>query len=337
MEFKANNGIWGNMFGVPCVVADNLLKIADGEHIKVLLYILRCSGKDCTEEEISVNTGVSLQEVSKAVFFWQQANVLVLQQTDTAPPSVPPPPVQDKSQPAQQQTVTETVPENSSGQKKTIHSAPRKKTWTGTEINRRKSESPDIAELFEIAQSQMGTLNPAQAEALLYMHDYLGLKKEVIITLLSYCCSINKTNARYIESVADGWADDNINTLELAMETVQHSKVKHDYINKVMHILDVSRLAKVQEKMVEDWQKWNISIEMIEEAYDRTVKQTHELSFPYMNKILLSWHEKGFTDMKQVEDDDNLHKHTTSQKYDKKDDDFNIDMYKIFINDFEVI
>lgn len=331
MEFKANNGIWGNMFGVPCVVADNLLKIATGTQIKVLLYILRCSGKNCTEEEISINTGVNISEVKEAVFFWQQANILTLQQSDTVSPSTASPPVP-------QQTANEAVPENSSGQKKNVHSAARKKTWTGTEINRRKKESPDIAELFEVAQSQLGTLNPAQAESFMYMHDYLGLKKEVIITLVGYCCSMNKTNPKYIETIAENWADNNINTLELAMEAVQHSNILNDYTHNVMRILDVSRLAKSHEKMIEDWHTWNISMEMVEEAYDRTIKQINELSFPYINKILSSWHEKGFTDMKQIKEDDNLHRNnTSSQKYEKNDDDFNIDMYKIFINDFEVI
>ena len=61
MEFKANCGVWGTMFGVPCVVADNFLKLATGEQLKVLLYILRCSGRNCSDEEIALNTGISIQ------------------------------------------------------------------------------------------------------------------------------------------------------------------------------------------------------------------------------------------------------------------------------------
>ena len=41
MEFKVNCGIWGTMFGVPSIVADNFLKLATGGQIKVLLYLLR--------------------------------------------------------------------------------------------------------------------------------------------------------------------------------------------------------------------------------------------------------------------------------------------------------
>ena len=76
MEFKVNCGIWGAMFGVPSIVADNFLKLATGGQIKVLLYLLRCSGKMCSTEDISANTGVSAEEAEEAVLFWQQANVL---------------------------------------------------------------------------------------------------------------------------------------------------------------------------------------------------------------------------------------------------------------------
>ena len=76
MEFKVNCGIWGTMFGVPGIVADNFLKLATGGQIKVLLYLLRCSGKLCSTEEISANTGIPADEAEEAVIFWQQANVL---------------------------------------------------------------------------------------------------------------------------------------------------------------------------------------------------------------------------------------------------------------------
>ena len=89
LEFKANSGAWGTMFGVPCVVADNFLKLATGEQIKVLLYLLRCSGRDCSAEEISANTGVSVQEASDAVLFWQQVNVLTPQHVSASFASAP--------------------------------------------------------------------------------------------------------------------------------------------------------------------------------------------------------------------------------------------------------
>ena len=56
LDFTTNSGVRGTMFGVPHVVADNFLKLASGKQIKVLLYILRCSGRTVSDEEISRNT-----------------------------------------------------------------------------------------------------------------------------------------------------------------------------------------------------------------------------------------------------------------------------------------
>lgn len=331
MEFKANNGAWGNMFGVPCVVADNLLKIADGECIKVLLYILRYSGKDCSDEEISANTGVGLQEVRDAVSFWQRANVITAQNAM--------PDMFRTAKPVQPE-ITKTVPENPPVQKNAVKPAPKKRTWTGSEIERIKNERRDIAELFEVAQSYLGILNPAQTDVLLNMCTELGLKTEVIIILISYCCDIDKKNPDYIYKIAYQWAEDNINTLELATDEVQRLKSKHDYINQVMNIVKVSRIAKEHEAIIEQWQKWGISSELISEAYEINLKNKnldYKLDFRYMNGIIKKWHEKGIKDLNGINEDNRQYKQNNSQKYTKNDDDFNVDMYKIFINDFEVI
>lgn len=70
MEFKVNSGVWGTMFGVPAIVADNFLKLASAEQIKVLLYVLRHSGNMCSDEEIAVNTGTTPAQVVDAMLFW---------------------------------------------------------------------------------------------------------------------------------------------------------------------------------------------------------------------------------------------------------------------------
>lgn len=335
LEFKANSGAWGTMFGVPCVVADNFLKLATGGQIKVLLYLLRCSGRDCTAEEISSNTGVSVQEATDAVLFWQQVNVLTPQQV-SASLSVPVQPV-SITEIINAQPLTENKIENSPTEQKKARPEPSKRTWTGTEIAQMKEESADIAELFEVAESHLGILNHSRLNSLIYMHEGLGLKKEVIITLISYCCMIEKTGTNYIETIAYSWAENNINTFEQAQEEVQRLTSSHEYVHKVMRILEVERLAKSHEKMVEQWKNMNITDDMISHAYELTVRKFNNINFNYLNGIIVNWHEKGIKDMQGVNEDNNVHQQNNSQKYNKQNDDFDVDMYDIFINDFEVI
>ncbi|MBR6669386.1 MAG: DnaD domain protein, partial [Ruminococcus sp.] len=76
MEFKVNSGMWGMMFGVPCIVADNFLKLASEAQIKTLIYILRNNNRICTSEEISRAVGITSEQADEAILFWEQANLL---------------------------------------------------------------------------------------------------------------------------------------------------------------------------------------------------------------------------------------------------------------------
>ena len=46
---------------------------------------------------------------------------------------------------------------------------------------------------------------------------------------------------------------------------------------------------------IEQWYcEFHFSIDMLRLAYEKTVDNTGKVSFPYIHKILSTWHEKGF-------------------------------------------
>lgn len=332
MELKANNGISENMFEVPCVVVDTLLKVASGTYIKVLLYILRCSGKDCTQKEIASNTGVSLQEAEDAVKFWQQTNVLSHQQENNILP-----PVFDMTPPAVQQIECETVPERPSVQKKEIIIR-KQKQWTGNEILHMRMSDPDINELMDAVQSVLGTMNNMHTSHIVNMYQDLGMKKEVIMTLIGYCKYIDKTYPDYIYTIACQWVRDNINTFELAEKEVQRLKSAHDYMGKVMYTLQIDRLTEEQEKMIEDWHDWNITMDMVKFAYEISLPHCgNQLKLNYLKAVIKNWHIKGINTLQKAIDDNEEHKQKNALLNGRKDDSSDVDMYSICINNYEVI
>lgn len=359
MEFKVNSGAWGSMFGVPCVVADNLLKMASGEQIKVLLYILRHSSTECSYEEVSANTGVSLTKTQEAVNFWKQANILTsgipaeneeniqLDFFSTEPPAVQQPVLQQTAvqKPDLQQNATETVPENPPEQKKIIPPEPKQRHWTGSEILKLKMESSDIAELLNAVQSVLGHMNHMQSENIVNMHEDLGMSKEVIMTLVGYCKSINKTYPRYIYEMAYQWTRDSIVTQEQAEQEIQRLSQYNEYKYKVMRAIDIDRVSEKQAQLIECWRNWNIAVEMVKYAYELTLDNQKRNIFAYMNGIIKRWYENGITTLHDAQNSDELHKKENTRKYnkkndkknDKKDSDFNEDMYDIFVNNFEVL
>ena len=63
MSYIINLGAWRSVFAVPSCVADNYIKIASGNQLKTLLYLLKNSGSVLTAAIISSETGVPEGEV----------------------------------------------------------------------------------------------------------------------------------------------------------------------------------------------------------------------------------------------------------------------------------
>lgn len=336
MEFKANSGVWGTMFGVPCVVADNFLKLATGQQLKVLLYLLRCSGRSCSVEEIAANTGVLPQEAADAVLFWQQVNVLSAQSPQSAAEMPSPvltspimsPPPSDPVQP-----VINTAAEIPQAVEKQDISTKQRRSLSASEISQFLQDSDDIAELFKIAENALGLLNHTKQDSIIWMYDYLGLKKEVIITLLFYCAGIEKTDPRYIETIAKSWAENEINTLSAAQDEVQKMTDSRSFTGKIMKIFEMQRRPTTkQAELISAWQSEGFSIELISYAYEKTIENINKLNFDYINKILLSWKNNGFATIKDVQNSENdFRKKKNSSNSGVPSD---IDKYNVVINKF---
>lgn len=292
MEFKANSGIWGTMFGIPCIVADNFLKLATGAQLKVLLFLLRNSGSNYTDEEVAANTGLSVQEVNDSVMFWQQVNVLsdTAVSSTKAPEQIMAPPPCPKSDAAVQ--ISE-APKSPAKKRE-------RKNLSASEISGFMQDSEDIAELFKAAEAAFGNLNHTKQDSLIWMYDYLGLKTEVILTLLYYCVNIGKNDPRYMETIAASWADNDINTLSAAQAEVERMGASRDYINMIMRSFSMNRITPKQKDIAEQWRKADYSPELIQYAYEKTIENLDRLNFDYINKILISWADSGFRSVSEV-------------------------------------
>ncbi|MGN1106935.1 MAG: DnaD domain-containing protein, partial [Huintestinicola sp.] len=50
-----------------------------------------------------------------------------------------------------------------------------------------------------------------------------------------------------------------------------------------------------------DWANMDVTVDMVELAYDKTVDGIGKVSFNYMDKILRKWHENGITSAGEAE------------------------------------
>jgi hypothetical protein len=71
MDYEFNPLQWTRIFAVPVSVAENNLKIASGEQLKVLLYISYHNDHHCKIEEISQKLGIAEEIVEESLIFWK--------------------------------------------------------------------------------------------------------------------------------------------------------------------------------------------------------------------------------------------------------------------------
>lgn len=324
------------MFGVPCIVTDNLLKITTGDHLKVLLYLLRNSGTTVTTEEISVSTGVSKQRVEDSILFWEKINIFssetCLNQSDNAN-NIMMPPVSPACQPAKSATETDNTPSAPESVQKSASPSSRKSLYSPSEITDLKDINTDIAELLQAIQGVIISPNSYMINSVIWIYEYLGLKTEVIMTLLTYCATIDKVNTNYIEELARKWAEKEIDTLEKSQEEAARLFELRSYTSKIMKIFHISRTTPNIKKMIESCHQAGYNMEMIQYAYEITIENTGDFSFPYINKILNNWIEKGIKTIDDARNDNAEYKKNYKPKADNSDG-FDADEYEIFLNNF---
>ena len=141
--------------------------------------------------------------------------------------------------------------------------------------------------------------------------DWLGLPVEVVIMLLRFAAGQGKMGKRYIEAVAIDWADKGIDTYESAEEYIREIELRLSNEGKIRGILGIydRALSQTEKKYIKIWTvEKNIPVELVAEAYDRTVAATGKLSWAYMNKIILSWVDEGIKTVSEVEEKEALFK-----------------------------
>ncbi len=150
-----------------------------------------------------------------------------------------------------------------------------------------------LSELCLVAEATYGkTLSDSELQSLYWLHEELGLCAEVILMVIEYCISINKSNMKYVERVAITWKENGIDTIEKANEYINaeiEKKTVFYNIRKTFGIL-ARPLTELEEKYLVKWHnEWNMSEAMILLAYNYCIMQTNKLSYQYMDTIIKNW------------------------------------------------
>lgn len=269
MAYKINFEAYSNNFALPQSIIDdnfNNLTIID---LKVILLIFKNSNKHYSANLLSNLLNVSESEVKRSLDLWIEKNVLI---------ELPNKKIQTNKVVLSKinQPITKSV-----------------KTSNNTELT-------FLLKCME--DTLRRPITSVEQKSIIHILEYIKLPADVIMMAITYCVNVDKVNARYIEKVCATWADNGINTHELAeqyLNLLEKSKTNENKVKKLFGIQG-RNLIDSEREFIDRWfNDYKYNIDIIKLAYEKTVGTIGKLSFPYLNKILFSWNEKGY---KTVED-----------------------------------
>lgn len=332
MSIKINLGAWNSVFAVPSKIVDEGLKFSDGVKLKVLLFVLRNSGCEITDSDISSATGVNVTDIPEALDYWVSMGILQKNENEYEP-------VQSKIEEKENynsesitashnnsdieikqnnNSVEEISNDVESSKQRFTVTRPQKPDYVFT--SQRLAVDEELKILVSESQTALGkVLSNSDISTLLMLKDTCGLPLDVIIMLIQYCISIDKGNMRAIEKIGIGWADEGIDTLEAADNKIRKVKQMNKNFSVVSSAFGLKNAGSPTKKQLEYSEKWvgewKFSPEMLREAYERCVDSKGAMKFSYIDGILKRWNSNGIRNKKELEAFENSqNKNSTARK-----------------------
>lgn len=301
-SYQIDFGIWGSIFPVPCAVADRHLKLCSEKQLKVLLLALREGSSPVDLETITRRLGLGPGEAADCLEYWREAGLFApappLSQAPAAevspapkpaeaapatPPATPPSPV-----PLREEQLVE-------GQKiTTLHSRVK---LTPSQQNQLIRQDPEIPQLLELLQEVLSRpLTPYETEGFLYLYSGLRLSASYLLLAAQYSRDTGKDSIRQMEKLVTGWVEKGVDTYDRAEAEIRRlaRRRKNEGVIRELFGIGDRKLSAKEKDYIEHWfTDLGYGPELIKLAYDRTVDNTGKVAFPYLNKILNRWKEKG--------------------------------------------
>lgn len=324
------NQLWNSTI-IPNYFLDELMPDANGEFVKVYLYLLRWTstpGSDLSISRIADTFNHTEKDIIRALRYWEQTGLLTLEydnsknltgirfnewmnQAEESAVTAVSSTVNSESQ-VVKESAESPVPTDIIAAQDTT--APEKHHYTVQEITAFTSKE-EISQLLYITQKYLGkTLSPTETNTILYFYDTLNFSVELIEYLIEYCVSKDHKSLRYIEKVALSWASENITSVAQAKES---TTIYNKNCFAVMKAFGISgrNPGESERSYITKWvDSYHFTIDIIIEACNRTIQTIHQPSFEYTDSILTKWQKKGIRHISDIKTLDLEHDRTKEAK-----------------------
>lgn len=318
------------------IFIDQYMPKANGEFVKVYLYLLRATGSGAgiaTISEIADHFSNTEADIIRALNYWASEGILQLQSgadgqimginlcslsvsgMQAAQSNIQSAVADNAAQNNLQNGVVNNAAQNISTtnirmqdsvveklkSQTTDKASSSQKEYTLDEIKEFR-KNPDISELFFIIETYLKhTLSSTDTNMVLYWLDELHFSTDLVEYLVEYCITKGHSSLRYMNKVALGWADADIKTVDQAKDdAAAHSQIYYS----VMKALGITgrNLVDSEVSLINKWVgEYGFDIELVKAACSKTISAIQKPSFEYTDSILANWRKKDVHTLKDVE------------------------------------
>ena len=318
------------------IFIDQYMPKANGEFVKVYLYLLRATGSGAgiaTISEIADHFSNTEADIIRALNYWASEGILQVQTgadgqimginlcslsvsgMQAAQSNIQSAVADNVAQNNLQNSVVNNAAQNISTanirmqdsvveklkSQTTDKAASSQKEYTLDEIKEFR-KNPDISELFFIIETYLKhTLSSTDTNMVLYWLDELHFSTDLVEYLVEYCITKGHSSLRYMNKVALGWADAGIKTVDQAKDdAAAHSQIYYS----VMKALGITgrNLVDSEVSLINKWVgEYGFDIELVKAACSKTISAIQKPSFEYTDSILANWRKKDVHTLKDVE------------------------------------
>ena len=272
---------------------DYYMPHANGDFVKVYLYLLRCVHAQASAPTISSIADVfrlTERDVDRALRYWQEAGLLELKYKADELDGITLLPVSQKLHETQKDPVLEPPAQK----EESAVSAVQVTSARMKELKADEKTREEVRNILYVAHQYLGhPLSQTDMRRLLYLYDDLQMSQELIDYLVDYCVSRGSTSMHYIMKVGLAWHDEGIATVKDA-KTRNTMTMKNYYA--IFRAFGITGRSPVPGEIadMDRWMKdYGFSLKIIEEAAARTIRSTGKPSFPYAERILSDWQKAG--------------------------------------------
>lgn len=269
---------------------DRYMAAANGEYVKVYLYLLRHQQETVDISRIADALDHTESDVRRALAYWEKLGVL---RTEKENKTVVIRGEGEEGQEADARTPLEEA-------QPAMRMASGRPHYSQDQVNGL-ADDGDFTQLLYIAQKYMNKVFTArECEVFAYLYDGLHMSAELLEYLVEHCVQGGHTSIRYIETVGLNWQERGLNTVEAARAYASGFTKDSFAVMRCFGLTD-RKPGDAEKKMIEKWfSQYGFTRELVLEACNRTMEATHSPSFRYVDKILAEWKKAGVRTMQDV-------------------------------------